>query len=142
MVNYMLETYFLLFLDFVTRMSVSMITAVRSSRITKPHIVPVMIISMSEPEFETRIDSAVSWLEVISLSVGVLPVATEAIELDENSLPVAPSGEVVLSTRDPPVCINEVMPHNVNLLATTWLKVMPKLSTTAQSGFQRNPNTK
>ena len=55
-----------------------------------PHTVPVMIISVSELDPETRVDS------------GVLLVATEAVEL-ENSLPVAPSGKVVLSTRNSPV---------------------------------------
>ena len=66
-----------------------MVTAMRRSRIMMPHIVPVMIISMSEPDPETRVGSE------------VLPMVTEAVEL-ENSLPVAPSGKVVLSTRDSP----------------------------------------
>ena len=83
----------------MTRMTVSMSTAARSSTITTPHIVPVMIIIMSELERETRVGSVV---------FGELPVATEAVELDENSLPGVSSGRVVLSTIDSPTSI-EVM---------------------------------
>ena len=91
------KTYrLLLFLDFVTRMRVSVVTAMRSRRIMTPHTVPVMIISKSELDWdEVRLGS---WLEV-----GSSPVVTkEAVDV-ENSLPVAPSGTVVPST---PACIN------------------------------------
>ena len=96
------DLYLLLFWDFVNRMSINMITAVSSSRIMTPHTIPTIIIVLSESLgcFGIRLGPSVSFLGGFSLSVEVLSVATEAVEVDDNSLPVAPLEKVALSSSD------------------------------------------